>query len=184
MPRALALWSLALVALSADACADAWQALREGQALLLIRHATAPGVGDPPGFALDDCSTQRNLNERGRSEARAWGELLRGHGIAQARLYSSRWCRAMETAESMALGPVLPLPALDSFFRDPRQEAEQTASLRRLLDALRAGDPVVLITHQVNVTALTGVFPRSGEGLIIASPLADPPQVLERVPAP
>ncbi|WP_028239424.1 histidine phosphatase family protein [Stutzerimonas azotifigens] len=162
----------------------AWQALAQGRAVLMVRHATAPGFGDPPGYRLDDCSTQRNLNDVGRGEARRWGELLRRQGIERARVFSSRWCRARETAELMGLGPVNALPALDSFVDDRSREAVQTAELRRHLANLEPGPPVVLVAHQVNITALTGGWARSGEGLILALPLAEPPQVLARIPPP
>ncbi|MCQ4294954.1 histidine phosphatase family protein [Pseudomonas stutzeri] len=163
---------------------DAWQALREGHAILVLRHATAPGLGDPGGFNIDDCKTQRNLDERGRAEARRWGARLRQAGITSARVLSSRWCRALETAQFMALGVVEPLPALDSFFTSPITERHQTAALRRAVEVLAPGEVAVLVTHQVNITALTGIFPQSGEGLILARPLAVPPVVLARIAPP
>lgn len=163
---------------------DAWQALLEGRAILLLRHATAPGLGDPGGFDIDDCATQRNLDERGRAEARRWGERLRQVGLAEARLLSSRWCRALETSELMALGTVEPTPALDSFFALPATERRQTAALRQVVEALVPGEVAVLVTHQVNITALTGIFPQSGEGLILARPLAASPVVLARIAPP
>nr|WP_230623586.1 histidine phosphatase family protein [Stutzerimonas stutzeri] len=158
--------------------------LREGRAVLILRHATAPGFGDPPDFVLGDCTTQRNLDEAGRLEAQRWGDLLRKKGLSNARVLSSRWCRALETAQQMGLASVEPLPALDSFFAEPGREAAQTAALRQRLDSLPAALPVVLVTHQVNITALTGIFPRSGEGLILALPLGDPPRVLARIAPP
>ena len=158
-----------------------WQALREGRAVLIMRHAAAPGLGDPDGFRLDDCTTQRNLDERGRAEARQWGVRLRDSGITNVRILSSRWCRARETAEGMALGEVQPLPALDSFFALPATERQYTAALRQAVAALEPGTVAVLVTHQVNITALTGIFPQSGEGLILALPLAAPPVILARV---
>jgi len=176
---------LLLVSVPVEADDDeAWQALREGRALLILRHANAPGLGDPPGFRLSDCSTQRNLDERGRAQAQRWGALLRDRGLAEVRLLSSRWCRALETAEQMALGPVEPLPALDSFFASPASEGRQTIELREVLAGLEPGEVAVLVSHQVNITALTGIFPQSGEGLILARPLAVPPQILARVPPP
>ncbi len=180
------LWLMALLALAPLSQADesAWDALREGRALLLMRHATAPGLGDPTGFVLSDCSTQRNLDSRGRAEARRWGELLRAKGITRVRLFSSRWCRALDTARGMGLGEVRPLPSLDSFIAERHRGDVHTATLRRDLAAMPPGDPLVLVSHQVNVTALTGIFPRSGEAAIIALPLADPVRVLARVPTP
>lgn len=163
---------------------QAWSALREGRALLLMRHATAPGVGDPAGFTLGDCSTQRNLNEQGRAEGRRWGERLREQGIARVQLLSSRWCRAQDTAKAMNLGPVEPLPPLDSFFENRTTANQQMAALLVQINAMPTGVARVLVSHQVNITALTGVYPASGEGLILALPLTRPAKVLARIDPP
>ncbi|OEC36537.1 Phosphohistidine phosphatase SixA [Pseudomonas cuatrocienegasensis] len=163
---------------------QAWAALREGRALLLLRHATAPGVGDPAGFTLGDCSTQRNLNEQGRAEGRRWGERLRGLGIERPQLLSSRWCRARDTAQAMDLGPVEPLPPLDSFFENRTTANQQIEALLAQINALPAGVARVLVSHQVNITALTGIYPASGEGLILALPLTRPAKVLARIDPP
>jgi broad specificity phosphatase PhoE len=184
--RALALVAAAWLtgAQAAVAQSEAWTALRSGQAVLLLRHASAPGTGDPANFVLEDCSTQRNLSEQGRAEAQRWGELLRRQGITSARLLSSRWCRALATARQLNLGQVEPLPLLDSFYAGTGDRNLQTAALRRFLEAPSADGPVVLVSHQVNITALTGVFPRSGEGLILRVPITDPVQVLARIAPP
>ncbi|MFO1062139.1 MAG: histidine phosphatase family protein, partial [Dongiaceae bacterium] len=89
-------------------------ALRAGGHAILVRHAIAPGGGDPPGFVLEDCATQRNLSDEGRAQAARLGQRLRQHGVAVDRVLSSRWCRALETARLMALAPVEPALALDS----------------------------------------------------------------------
>ncbi len=146
---------------------DPMAALLEPGAVLLLRHALAPGVGDPPGFQLEDCSTQRNLSAAGREQARALGERLRGLGIAPARVYSSRWCRCLETARLLDLGPVQPLPALDSFFRQRDAERSRSRAAREFLAALPPGPPVILVTHQVNISALTGRFTAAGEGVVV-----------------
>ncbi|WP_439577777.1 histidine phosphatase family protein [Elioraea sp.] len=165
------LGAAALVALrppgGARADEAAWQAAREGRAAVLIRHAIAPGTGDPPGFRLEDCATQRNLSASGRAQARAIGALLRAQGLAGAGLRSSAWCRCIETAELLDLGPVTREPALDSFFADRGAGPARTEALRRLLAAWDAPRPLVLVTHQVNITALTGVFPASGESILV-----------------
>jgi phosphohistidine phosphatase SixA len=163
---------------------QAWDALREGRALLLLRHASAPGFGDPASFQLDDCTTQRNLSEQGREESRRWGTLLRSQRIEQPRLFSSRWCRARDTAREMGLGAVEPLAALDSFFASRARASQQSAELVAQVNGLARGAPMVLVSHQVNISALTGIYPASGEGLILALPLDVPAQVLARIPAP
>jgi hypothetical protein len=108
---------LALLAGPAGATEAAWQALRGGGVVALMRHARAPGVGDPPGFRLEDCATQRNLSAEGRDQARRIGEAFRAQGVAVARVLSSRWCRALDTAR-LAFGTVEPFPPLDSFFSE------------------------------------------------------------------
>lgn len=145
----------------------AWGAAREGRAAILMRHATAPGIGDPPGFRLDDCATQRLLSEAGRAQSRAIGELLCARGIASAQVLSSAWCRCIETAERLGLGVVAIEPVLNSFFADRSVGAAQSAALRALLRDWAEPRPLVLVTHQVNITALTGIFPASGEVLLV-----------------
>ena len=181
--RRAGVWWLALCLLSGTVHASdkhAWTALREGRAVLLLRHATAPGTGDPANFQLNDCRTQRNLNQVGREQAQRSGQLLRSQWI-EPRMLSSRWCRAQDTAREMGLGAVEALPALDSFFQIPNNAREQTAALIEQINAQPRGASLVLVSHQVNITALTGIYPASGEGLILALPLEAPARVLARV---
>lgn len=146
----------------------AWQALSEDGWVVLMRHALAPGTGDPAGFELGDCTTQRNLSEDGRAQARAIGERFREQGVEVGAVRSSRWCRCLETARLLALGDVVPTPALDSFFRRQERAEAQTARVREMIEAWEGPGTLVLVTHQVNITALTGVYPRSGELLVLA----------------
>lgn len=136
--------------------------------MLLLRHANAPGVGDPPGMVPGDCATQRNLDDRGRAQAKRLGERLRAEGIDGVRVYTSQWCRCRETARLLGVGPVEDLPALNSFFEEREAKAGRMRALRAFLDRLpRNGRPVILVTHQVNITALTDHFPASGDGLVL-----------------
>lgn len=160
---------------------DLWQALREGRAVLLMRHALAPGTGDPPGFRVDDCATQRNLSAEGRAQAQRAGAALRAKGIAAAVVKSSAWCRARDTATELGLGPVETEPALNSFFGDSSRGPAQMAALRDAIAALPRDRPAVLVTHQVVVTALSGVYPQSGEMVVLAR---DGLAVLGRIPVP
>jgi broad specificity phosphatase PhoE len=114
----------------AHAATDVWAAVRDGRALVLVRHASAPGAGDPPGFSLGVCSTQRNLSDAGRVQARRMGDLFRENAVAAARVYSSQWCRCLDTATRLALGPVFEQPLLNSFFGSPEDGQEQTEKLR------------------------------------------------------
>lgn len=165
-----------LIRLSPARATDAhWRALREGQAFVLLRHALAPGTGDPANFQLGDCSTQRNLSEAGRSQARAIGNLFRQNGVGKAAVHASQWCRCIDTATGLGLGPVGEQPLLNSFFGTPEDGKGQTEELRVWLQAeLRQAErlPLVLVTHQVNMTALTGIVPASGE-LLFASMSSD-----------
>ena len=161
-----------------------WRALRSGEAVALLRHAEAPGVGDPPGFRLDDCSTQRNLSMAGRAQAVATGELFRANGIAATRVYSSEWCRCLETARLLRLGEVIPLEQLNSLFGDRSAERERTAALLSWLRRQGTGAPIVLVSHQVNISALTGQLPGSGEMIIVRIHSDRPLELLGRIPAP
>jgi len=143
-----------------------WAALRDGSAFALMRHARAPGTGDPPEFDLNDCATQRNLSEDGRRQAAAIGEAFRAHGIARARVFSSAWCRCRDTALLLNLGPVETLPALNSFFAAREREDTQTDAVKTWIAAASNDLPLILVTHQVNITALTGVYPGSGEVVV------------------
>ena len=136
--------------------------------VLILRHAVAPGFGDPAEFKLGDCTTQRNLDAVGRAQARALGERLRAAGIGRATVYSSQWCRCLETARLLNLGDVEPLPALNSFFGRPEQREVRLAAVRELLAGLpNDGGPVVLVTHQVTVSGITGRGVASGGGYIL-----------------
>jgi phosphohistidine phosphatase SixA len=140
--------------------------LRTPGHVILMRHASAPGTGDPDGFRLEDCGTQRNLSAAGHAEAAGIGTGLRALGVERAAVYSSRWCRCLDTARGLGLGPVTPLPALDSFFADRTVADERTAALKAWLAAADLAGPTVLVTHQVNITALTNVVPVQGEWLV------------------
>lgn len=165
--------------------ASAWEALRSNRAVALIRHALAPGYSDPAGFVLDRCETQRNLSDTGRRQAVRLGDALRERGIPEARVYSSQWCRCLETARLMDLGPVRPFEGINSFFETRSMRAARTRETLAFIDeALEDADatPLVLVTHQVNISALTGTFADSGD-LLIATPDQGSMRVLYRFDA-
>lgn len=148
-----------------------WQQLQQPEDTLyvvMMRHALAPGTGDPDNFQLDDCSTQRNLSQAGREQAAQIGQAFRDRGVTVRQVLSSQWCRCLETAELMNLGDVEPYPALNSFFRDRRTAEAQTTAVKEYLLA-QADQPgvVVMVTHQVNITGLTEIFPQSGEAVVL-----------------
>jgi phosphohistidine phosphatase SixA len=150
----------------AAAAQAGWTALRAG-AIALVRHANAPGVGDPATMRLEDCATQRNLDEAGRVHARRIGAAFRDAGVSVGSVLSSRWCRTLETADLAFPGRVRAHAAFDSFFSTPAHADGRTAEARRVLNEWRGPGALVIVTHQVNVTALTGVVPRSGEIVVV-----------------
>lgn len=143
--------------------------LRAGGLVVAMRHALAPGTFDPPGFRAGDCSTQRNLDDEGRAQARRIGAWYRERGLAPKAVRSSAWCRCIDTA-GLAFGRAEPWPPLDSLARDRAAEAAQVAAMRAEL-ARRAEAKVggfeVWVTHQFNLTALMGGAVRSGEALLL-----------------
>jgi len=152
--------------------------------VLMLRHAQAPGVGDPPGFRLDDCATQRNLDDSGRRQARALGTRLATAGVAAAQVYSSQWCRCLETARLLQLGPVTGLPALNSFFERSQDRDATIAALRAFLASLPPdGPPVVLVTHQFTINAFTSAGTPSGGGSIFQLDGTGNPRWLGTLPA-
>lgn len=144
-----------------------WAALRAGGHVALLRHAIAPGTGDPDNFVIGDCGTQRNLSDRGRGQAERIGARLRANGIDRARVFSSQWCRCVDTGDHLKLGPVTELPLINSFFQNPERGERQTNALRAWIKTQDLRVPLVLVTHQVNITVLTGIYPTSGELVIL-----------------
>jgi phosphohistidine phosphatase SixA len=148
-----------------------WQRLQspeEALYVVVLRHAIAPGTGDPDNFQLEDCATQRNLSDEGREQARQIGQAFRDRGVVVQQVLSSQWCRCLETAELMDLGAVEPYPPLNSFFRDRRTaEAQTIATQQFLLSQVNQSGVIVMVTHQVNITGLTEVVPRSGEAVVL-----------------
>jgi broad specificity phosphatase PhoE len=141
--------------------------LRDGD-VLIYRHALAPGGGDPAGLKLGDCSTQRNLSDAGRSQARQIGAALRQRlgPLRVAEVWASPWCRTLETARLAFPGqPVREQPAFGSFFQQPEREAQMLGTARELLAGWRGPGVLVVVTHQVTITGLSGVYPSSGEGV-------------------
>jgi len=141
--------------------------LRSHGLVVVVRHAvTEPGIGDPPGYRLGDCSSQRQLSAEGRAQASRLGSTLAALGLRPSTVLSSRWCRCQDTAR-LAFGRVAPWPALDSFFDTPEREPAQTAVLRSALAALLPGEVVAWVTHMVNVAALSGDSLAMGEALVL-----------------
>lgn len=167
--------------------ADIWQTLREGRGYaVLLRHAIAPGTGDPAGFRLGDCSTQRNLSAEGRRQAIAIGAQWRRERMPVDRVLTSRWCRARDTARLLSVGEVRAYPALDSSFTvSDATASRRTAKVRALIQRHRGQAGVlVLVGHQVNITDLTGVAPPSGGAVVVKADADGSLRVVGTLPAP
>ena len=130
--------------------------------ILFLRHALAPGYGDPADFRVDDCTTQRNLKDVGRAQARAIGAYFTENGITPDVILSSRWCRCQDTAREMAIGPFTTHDGLNSFFDGHVDRDETLAALRTRIKAIERGSLVLMVTHQVVISAITGIAPQSG----------------------
>ena len=144
-----------------------WQQVTAGGQVLFIRHAeTAPGVGDPPGFKLGDCATQRNLSAEGRAQARRMGAELSRRGVPIGEVLSSPWCRCIETAQ-LAFGRSQAWPALANLFGRSSESERQVRALRPRIAAHRGKDNLVLVSHGSTAAALTGEHPGMGEVLVL-----------------
>jgi len=116
---------------------------------------------------MGDCATQRKLSAAGREQAARIGARFRANGIATARVFSSQWCRCLDTGSLLDLGPVRELPSLNSFFRRYERRDAQTQALSEWITSQNLDEPIVLVTHQVNVSALTGTYLAEGTLVVI-----------------
>jgi len=161
--------------------------LASGNYVLLMRHAYAPGVGDPPGYSLDRCETQRNLDEQGQRQAARAGQWLRQQGIHHAMVLSSVWCRCQHTAELLGYGNVTIEPSLVSFFDTPERAETQNQAIKRVLASMASQPnrrPLILVTHHVNILQYVGENIGSGDMVLVR--VGAQGQVLEylRIPSP
>ena len=142
--------------------------MQAGGHILMIRHANAPGNGDPQNFKIGDCSTQRNLDTSGRTQATEIGKWLRNHGVTSAKVYSSQWCRCLDTASLLETGSVKEMPALNSFYeltqnREPSLKALHKFIAEQPID----GKLIILVTHFATISALTNTAVSSGDGVLL-----------------
>lgn len=173
----------ALTALALPSALDAAEPdLERHGIVLLIRHAqTVAGFGDPPDFRPGDCTTQRNLDDSGRDQARRIGAALHARDWTPQRVRSSAWCRCIDTA-NLAFGSAEAWPALNSFMSQREREPGQTAELRQALAALAPGRIEAWVTHQVNISALTGGPVTMGEVLVLRGGPGEAPPLLRLTP--
>jgi broad specificity phosphatase PhoE len=164
--RALALITLCLGATPAHAADAVWDALRTAGAVVVLRHSYAPGGFDPPSSRLDDCSTQRNLDDVGRAQARRVGEAFRAHGIVVGAVLSSPRCRCLDTAR-LAFGQATVLAALQGALNDEERRRRQLDEIKTVIAQHRGDEPLVLVTHGSVVTDLTALNIRMGEFVVL-----------------
>jgi broad specificity phosphatase PhoE len=159
------LFALLLGASSAQADESLWARLKSGGQVIYIRHTiTTPGVGDPPGFKLEDCSTQRNLTDAGRAHAKRIGEAFRGRGIPVERVVTSPWCRCIETSK-LAFGKHDEVStALSNLFGRHENRDRQVAQLKTF--APKKGN-LIMVSHGSTIVALTGISPDTGEMVVV-----------------
>ena len=164
----LSLILFSLFSLQINASEQAWNLAEEGDKIILIRHSLAPGGGDPPGFKIDDCKTQRNLNRKGINQSKKIGKLFKKNKISVDQVLSSQWCRCKDTAK-YAFGNFKELTALNSTFQSPynKNEPKQLKELYNFVKKWEGnGKNLVLITHYSIITAVTNAVPSSGEIVI------------------
>jgi phosphohistidine phosphatase SixA len=149
---------------------DLWSSMRSGTGyVVLLRHAqTTPGTGDPPGFQLDDCSTQRNLSDEGRKQSARIGQVFRDRKIPVLRVFSSQYCRCLDTARLLNLGKVEPFPALNSIFEDRTTATEQTQQVRQqILNHQNVSGVIVMVSHFANIADIGGVSLQPGGAIVM-----------------
>jgi len=158
--------AISAVFVSAVHAESVWEALRAPGSVVVLRHSYAPGGFDPPDAKLEDCSTQRNLDESGRAQARRVGEAFRQHAITVGRVLSSPRCRCLDTAR-LAFGQVEPWDVLQGALRDTELRRRRLAETRKVIEAHQGGAPLVVVTHGSVVTDLTGLNLRMGEFVVL-----------------
>jgi broad specificity phosphatase PhoE len=164
LPLALVLLLVRPGAMGAEE--SVWQALGTPGAVVVLRHSYAPGGFDPPDARLDDCSTQRNLDEDGRAQARRIGEAFRRHAVTVGTVLSSPRCRCLDTAR-LAFGRAQSWEPLQGALNDAERRRRQLDEMRQRIAAHRDGPPLVLVTHGSVITDLTGRNIRMGEFVVL-----------------
>ena len=153
--------------IKADSNKDLLKQLTEGGKLIFIRHAYAPGSGDPNNFNLNDCSTQRNLSDRGKKQAEHIGTIFRENKIEIDEVYSSEWCRCKETAE-IAFTNFTTKNFLNSFYSS-NYAKNKTKQIKDLMKFVKKNDfekNIIFVTHYVLISEVLDYAPSSGEIIV------------------
>jgi phosphohistidine phosphatase SixA len=163
---------------------SATRALRDGNLVALMRHAEAPGpVGDPANFKLEDCATQRNLSEQGRATSRRVGAELKRSGARIARVLSSPWCRCLDTARLLDVGPVEVSPAFRNAFVLNKEREVIANEARAVITSWQGPGTLLVVTHGANIASLIGINPAEGEIVVLANEANGRLRVVGRLPA-
>ncbi len=137
--------------------------------VIFLRHALAPGFGDPNNFIKQDCSTQRNLSNKGRLQARLIGHYLKASKIRFSEILTSEWCRCIDTTKELNLGNWKTFSGLNSFFEGHEKKYRVMEKLQKKLDSFGHSDLALFVTHQVVISEQTGIAPQSGEMVLYNS---------------
>ena len=159
---------LSLFIFNTQSLATNWNPAKEGNKIILIRHSIAPGGGDPPGFKINDCKTQRNLSKEGIKQSKRIGQLFKKNNIKIDQVLSSQWCRCKDTAKN-AFGIFKVFTALNSTFQSPfnKNEPKQLKEIKSFIQRWDGkGKNLILVTHYSIITAITDTAPSSGEIII------------------
>ena len=138
--------------------------------VIFLRHAIAPGYGDPSNFKLGDCNTQRNLSFEGIEQAKMIGDYFRTNKIKFSEILSSEWCRCIDTISNMGIGKWEEFEGLNSFFQSFSDKSQVIKILLKKLDTIKDDDLILMVTHQVVISHITGISPSSG-GVVLYSTL-------------
>ena len=145
-----------------------WNYLKEGGYYVFIRHALAPGNGDPVNFDLNNCSTQRNLSQEGIDQSIRIGEEFKNKDIPISRVLTSQWCRCKDTA-FYAFNDYIEFPVLNSTYSSKFQK-NQSDQISSLINYINNTDlkknNEIFVTHYVIIGALTDYYPDSAEIVI------------------
>lgn len=167
----LSLWLLATCIFSVQAGntnSALIKAMQDGGYILMMRHANAPGFGDPDNFKIGDCNTQRNLDEQGRQQAVKIGDRLRNNNIETAAVYSSQWCRCLDTARLLDMGTVAEMPPLNSFYQMPQNQQPSLLALKQFIAEQKTDSKlIIMVTHHVTIAAISGQNVATGNGVLL-----------------
>ncbi len=142
--------------------------MQAGGHILMIRHANAPGYGDPDNIKIGDCSTQRNLDERGRKQSAKIGKWLESNNIEPSAIYSSQWCRCLDTAQLLGLGAVKELSSLNSFFQMSQNRESSLRNLRQFISKQTTDNRlIIMVTHNITISAISGQNVAPGDGVLL-----------------